>query len=40
MSDIDFSKIQIPQMKFDYTYNLINGIQRDQERTLRAVQEA
>lgn len=40
MSDIDFSKIQIPQMNFDYTNNLINGIQRDQERTLRAVQEA
>lgn len=38
MSNIDFGKIQMPQMNFDYTNNLVKNIQRDNERTLRAIQ--
>lgn len=40
MSEIDVSKIEIPQLNLDYTNNLISGIQRDQERALKAVQDA
>lgn len=40
MSDIDFSKIKISQPNFDYTNAMIDSIQRSQEESLRAVQEA
>lgn len=40
MSDIDFSKIKLPQPNFDYTNNMISSIQRSQEESLRAVQKA
>lgn len=30
MSDIDFSKIKIPQPNFDYTNAMIDSIQRSQ----------
>jgi hypothetical protein len=40
VSDIDFGNIQIPQMNFDYSRNMIDSIQRSQEESLKAVQEA
>lgn len=40
MSDIDFSKIELPQPSFDYTNDMIRSIQRSQEESLRAVQKA
>lgn len=40
MSEIDFKKMNIPQLNFDYTNNMINSIQRDTEKNIRAVQEA
>lgn len=40
MSDIDFSKIEIPQPDFDFANDMINSIQRSQEESLRALQEA
>lgn len=32
MSEIDFKKMNIPQLNFDYTNNMINSIQRDTEK--------
>lgn len=40
MSDIDFSKIKLPQPNFDYVNDMISSIQRSQEESLRAVQKA
>ena len=40
MSDIDFSKIKLPQPNFDYANDMISSIQRSQEESLRAVQKA
>ena len=40
MSDIDFSKIKPTQPSFDYTKDMISGIQRSQEEFSRAVQKA
>ena len=40
MSEIDFSKMNIPQLNLDYANNMINSIQRNTERNLQAVQEA
>lgn len=40
MSDIDFSKIKLPQPNFDYAKDMISSIQRSQEESLRAVQKA
>jgi hypothetical protein len=40
MSDVDFSKIKLPQPNFDYANDMISSIQRSQEESLRAVQKA
>ena len=40
MSDIDFSKIKLPQPNFGYTNEMISSLPRSQEESLRAVQKA
>lgn len=40
MTDFDIGKINLPPLNMDYTNNMINSIQRDTERNLKAIQDA